>query len=118
MVSFYLPITIQLPKKDPYEYWAQQMYTPNTVYADCDPLSVMIAEDVVGKEANQHGAREISGYINNTVKTDVIKVLDYRLTHNLPIDGAFRLSIKHASFFDNDKDVSGVKVEYINKEDL
>lgn len=116
--SVYHPITIQLPKKEPYEYWVKQMYTPNTVYADCDPLSVMIAEDVVGKEANQHGAREIAGYINNTVKTDVIKALDYRLTHNLSIDGAFRLSIKHASFFDNDKDVSGVKVDYINKEDL
>ena len=107
------PIRIQLPQKEPYEYWVKQMHTPNTVFADCDPLSVMIAEDVIGKEANQHGAREISSYINNTVKTDVIKLLDYRIRHHLPINGTFRLQIKHASFYDNDKDVSGIKVEYL-----
>lgn len=108
------PITIQLPQKEPHSYWTEQMCSPKTPFGDDDPISVMIAQDKIGKEANKTGAREITNYINNTVKTDVIKLLDYRVSNNLPINGVFRLSVSHASFFDNSGNLSDIQVDYIS----
>lgn len=115
--SFY-PITIQLPQKESHDYWTKQMQTSTTPYKDDDPISVMIAEDIIGKEANKTGARDISKYINNTVKTKIIKLLDYRVRNNLKIDGVFRLSVGHASFIDNSNNVSRIEVQYIPTEEL
>ncbi|MGX5378214.1 AAA family ATPase [Ligilactobacillus sp. LYQ135] len=108
------PITIQLPQKESHAYWTRQMSSSTTPFDNDDPISVMIAKDKISKEANKTGAREITNYINNTVKTDVIKLLDYRVSHHLPINGAFRLSVSHASFFDNSGKLSDIKVDYIS----
>lgn len=113
-----MSITIQLPQLENHNYWANQMHTDATPYGGNDPISVMIAEDVISKEAEKKGAREVSSYIENTIKTDVIKVLDQRITMGLPIDGAFRLSVASASFIDNSGNVPRVAVEYIDRENL
>lgn len=113
-----MSITIQLPQLENHNYWANQMHTDATPYGGNDPISVMIAEDVISKEAEKKGAREVSSYVENTIKTDVIKVLDQRITMGLPIDGAFRLSVASASFIDNSGNVPRVAVEYIDRENL
>ena len=116
--NLYNPINIQLPKKGNHAYYVQQMSSKQTPFGDNDPISVMIAQDIMGKEVNKTGTREITGYVNNTIKTDVIKLLDKRLQQGLPVDGAFRLSLRNASFFDNSNNISGIKVEYIDKDEL
>ena len=90
-------INIQLPTKQSHAYW-QQLMGDYTEYGDDDPVSVMIAQDVIGPNAKDNGARSITRYINQHVKTAVVDVLDERIRHNLPIDGAFRLEAQNASF--------------------
>ena len=89
-----------------------------TEYGDDDPVSVMIAQDVIGPNAKDNGARSITRYIDQHVKTAVVDVLDERVRHNLPIDGAFRLEAKNASFESNNRKMAGVKVVYIPIENL
>lgn len=111
-------INIQLPLPWPREKWQQVMETPNTPYHDDDAVSVMIAEDIIGKEASTTGARGITQFINEQVKTAVVDILDERICQHLPIDGAFRLSAQGASFQGNKKNVPHVRVTYVEKEKL
>lgn len=39
------------------------MSSKQTPFGDNDPISVMIAQDIIGKDANKTGAREIIGYV-------------------------------------------------------
>ena len=110
-------INIQLPAKQSHAYW-QQLMGEYTEYGDDDPVSVMIAQDVIGPNAKDNGARSITRYIDQHVKTAVVDVLDERVRHNLPIDGAFRLEAKNASFESNNRKMAGVKVVYIPIENL
>lgn len=110
-------INIQLPAKQSHAYW-QQLMGEYTEYGDDDPFSVMIAQDVIGPNAKDNGARSITRYIDQHVKTAVVDVLDERVRHNLPIDGAFRLEAKNASFESNNRKMAGVKVVYIPIENL
>lgn len=110
-------INIQLPAKQSHAYW-QQLMGEYTEYGDDDPVSVMIAQDVIGPNAKDNGARSITRYINQHVKTAVVDVLDERIRHNLPIDGAFRLEAQNASFESNNRKMAGVKVVYIPIENL
>lgn len=112
------PITISLPKKESNIFWQHQMSSPQTPYGDNDKLSVMIAEDIVGSEAQTSGARSISRFINGQVKTQVVKLLDQRVRKHLPIDGQFRLEAMNPSFETNDGKRKGVKVTYIDRKDL
>ena len=94
-------IDIMLPKKESHEWWQNQMSFADTPYGDDDPISVMIAEDLVGSEAKTSGARSITRYIDGSIKTKVTRLLAQRLRHNQPIDGAFKLEAKNASFTTN-----------------
>lgn len=111
-------IDIQMPSAWSHEKWAVQMHTDDTPYGGDDPISVMIAEDIIGPDASTYGARAIASYIDGTIKTQVIKLLDYRVRNNLEIDGAFRMQIKHASFISNSNEMPGIEVRYIPSEEL
>lgn len=111
------PIKISMPAKLSHEEW-QRLISPSTEYGDDDPISVMIAEDIIGANSKTNGARSISRFINSRVKVAVVNELDYRIRRNLPIDGVFRLSAENASYQTNDRYLPRVKVAYIPKEQL
>lgn len=111
-------IDIMLPKKMSHEWWQNQMSFVDTPYGNDDAISVMIAEDLVGSEAKTSGARSITRYIDGSIKTKVTRLLAQRLRHNQPIDGAFKLEAKNASFTTNTGDRPTVEVSYIPVEKL
>ena len=111
-------IDIMLPKKMSHAWWQNQMSFADTPYGDDDPISVMIAEDLVGSEAKTSGARSITRYIDGSIKTKVTRLLAQRLRHNQPIDGVFKLEAKNASFTTNTGDRPTVEVSYIPVEEL
>lgn len=105
-------IKIQAP--DPYSHarW-QQLLGEKTEYGDDDPISVMIANDIIGPDAKTNGARSITRYINQQIKPTVINVLDYRVKHHLPYNGVFRLGVENADFQTNSRERPRVTCEYI-----
>lgn len=111
------PIKIVMPARLSHAEW-QRLISSKTEYGDDDPISVMIADDVIGTDSSANGARSISRFIDQRVKVAVVDALDYRVTHNLPIDGAFKLSAENASFQSNDRKLAHVKVTYVPKEQL
>lgn len=106
-------IQVQLPENWSHEHWAQVMETPNTEYGDDDPISVMIAEDIMSVDAKTNGARGLNHYIDQNVKTAVIDKLDERIKAKQPINGVFRLIPFNASFETNNRERAQVKCEYI-----
>lgn len=106
-------INIQLPKPWSHERWSQIMETPNTEYGNDEPISVMIAEDIMSVDAKTNGARGLNHYIDQNVKPAVIDKLDERVKAREPIDGVFRLLPKNASFQTNNRERAQVKCEYI-----
>lgn len=105
-------IHIQLP--DPYTHsrW-QQLLGDKTEYGNDDPISVMIANDVIGPDAKTNGARSITRYINQRVKPAVIDELDRRVKQNLPISGTFRLGAENADFQNGGRQQPRVVCKYI-----
>lgn len=112
------PINIGLPAKKDNRYWQKQMSTSATPYGDNDELSVMIAEDIIGSEAQTTGARAIARFIEGRVKSKTMRLLAYRTSHNLPVDGQFRLKAANPSFQSNGGARPDVEVEYVPKEVL
>ena len=111
-------ITVQMPSAWSHDKWAIQMHSDETPYGGDDPISVMIAEDVIGPDASTYGARAIASYIDGTIKTQVIQLLDERVRNGLEINGAFRMEVNHASFISNSNEMPGIKVTYIPIEEL
>lgn len=105
-------IRIQLPAPKSNAFW-QTKLGKYTEYGDDDPISVMIAEDVISKDAKTTGARTISRYINQYVKPAVVDELDKRIKQGLPYDGVFRLEYKNASFQTNEGEMPEVTAEYV-----
>ena len=108
-------INIQLPDKLSHEQWSAIMGTDATPYGNNDPLSVMIAEDLIGAKAKTSGARSIIRYINGQVQTKVTRVLAQRLKDGLDVSGDFRLVPINASFNDNNRQKPDVRVDYIER---
>ena len=106
-------IRIQLPDPYSHERW-QQLLGEKTEYGDDDPISVMIANDVIGPDAKTNGARSITRFINQQVKPAVIDVLDSRVKQKLPINGVFRLSAENADFQSNGRKRPKVSCSYIS----
>ena len=108
---------IQLPRKESRESW--QEWLPNTMYENIDPVSVMIAEDVVNSEATTAGARSIIRFIETNVKTKIANAIAERIESNLSLDGVFRLSTNGSALFEeNNRGVPDVKVDFIDRRDL
>lgn len=112
------PINIGLPAKKDHAYWQRQMSVATTPYGDNDELSVMIAEDIIGSEAQTTGARSIARFINGRVKAKTMRLLADRVEKNLPIDGQFRLVAKNPSFQSNKNARPDVEVVYVSKEEM
>lgn len=108
-------INIQLPDKLSHEQWSVIMGTDTTPYGNNDPLSVMIAEDLIGAKAKTSGARSIIRYIKGQVQTKVTRVLAQRLKDGLDVSGDFRLVPINASFNDNNRQKPDVRVDYIER---
>lgn len=111
-------INIQIPAKESHERWAQLMHTDSTPYGDDDPISVMIAEDVIGKDSQVNGARAINRYINSNLKLAVINLLDSRIKQRSPIDGIFKLEARNSSFQTSGRKQPEVICTYVPKDQL
>lgn len=88
---------VQLPKPQNKAYWKER----DVNYEDVDSVSVMIAEDIINREASTTGARAINRFIENSVKTAVANVIAYRVDNHLSVDGAFRLQTNGKASFEN-----------------
>lgn len=95
-------IDIQIPKKRDAQWWHDR--TGNTDYAECDPLSVMIANDMISAKANQEGARAIEEIINTRLVAKVTQVIADRIDAGERVDadfGTFAISTNHHAFFES-----------------
>jgi ATPases with chaperone activity, ATP-binding subunit len=88
---------VQLPKPKDLDYWKQFEIR----YEDVDSVSVMIAEDIVNREASTTGARAINRFIDNSVKTAVANAIAFRKDNHLSLDGAFRIQTNGNASFEN-----------------
>ncbi|WP_025021091.1 AAA family ATPase [Ligilactobacillus equi] len=61
-------------------------------FNNVDIVSVMIAKDIISKDAKNIGARAINNYINDTIKGKLSVAVEYRLEENLPMDGYFTIN--------------------------
>lgn len=66
-------------------------------------MSVMIAEDIINKEASTTGARAINRFIETHLKADVANAIAERIDSGKPTDGAFRISTNGQASFENSK---------------
>lgn len=106
-------IKVQLPGSYSHAKW-QSLLGEKTEYGDDDPISVMIANDIVGPDAATNGARSISRFINQHVKPVVIDTLDLRVKSKLPITGTFRLGVENADFQTNSRERPRVTCTYLD----
>ena len=95
-------IHISAPEPFSHAKW-QRLLGEKTQYGDDDPISVMIANDIIGPDAKTNGARAITRFINQQIKPAVIDVLDYRVKHHLPYNGVFKLGVENADFQSNNR---------------
>lgn len=105
-------IKVQLPATYSHEKW-QRLLGEKTEYGDDDPISVMIANDIIGPDAKTNGARSITRYIKQHIKTAVIDILDERVKARKSIDGIFRLGVENADFQSNNRERPIVTCKYI-----
>ncbi|NEF82744.1 AAA family ATPase [Ligilactobacillus murinus] len=112
------PINIALPRVKNYDFWKRQMSSDRTPYNNIDTLSVMIAQDIIGSEAETSGARSITRFIESRIKTKVLNILACRLDNQLPINGQFKIDIINASFQTNSGDRPDVVVKYVPLEEI
>lgn len=112
-----LGYTIQLPTPRKESEW--QELIPNSNYADIDPVSVMIAEDIIGQEASVTGARAINRFINSSVKVKVAEAIAERVDNNKSLDGAFRISTNGNSIFESSsRERPDVKVTFVGRRNI
>lgn len=113
-----LHINIQLPQAWDHSQWIRAMHTDRTPFGSefDDKVSVMIVEDVINSEASSTGARAIGRYINSQVKSAVTRLLHYRITNNLPVNGVFQLETKNARFETNSGERPEIICTYKDKE--
>ncbi|GAA3265414.1 ATP-dependent Clp protease ATP-binding subunit ClpA [Lactococcus lactis subsp. lactis] len=90
---------IQLPGTRTREQWEES----GVHYEGVDSVSVMIAEDIINKEASTTGARAINRFIETHVKADVANAIAERIDSGEPTDGAFRISTNGQASFENSK---------------
>lgn len=104
-------IHISAPEPFSHAKW-QRLLGEKTQYGDDDPISVMIANDIIGPDAKTNGARSITRFINQQIKPAVIDVLDYRVKHHLPYNGVFKLGVENADFQSNNRERPRVTCTY------
>ncbi|NRE14042.1 ATP-dependent Clp protease ATP-binding subunit [Enterococcus faecalis] len=106
---------IQLPKAESLEYWQER----HVNYEGVDSVSVMIAEDIINREASTTGARAINRFIENSVKTAVANAIAYRKNNHLSLDGAFRIQTNgKASFEEVGLERPDIEVTFISRGEM
>ena len=109
-------IGIRLILPQPYDgkWWYE--HTKNHVFANIDPLSVMIADDMISRQADQQGARAIDEIINTRLVAKVSQIISDRVDANLPVGsdyGGFVIKTNgHASFESTDRGDADISVEF------
>lgn len=101
-----LGISVVLPKNKTHEEWSKLFPDVgienqiNTPYRDIDPVSVMIAEDIMGTNKAMNGARTIDRFIEDDVKVKFSREVWKRMAESLPVKtGRFIIDTNgHAKF--------------------
>lgn len=109
---------IQLPAVKSYDEW--KMLIPNSVYDNVDPISVMFAEDIMGKRNDRTGARAIRRYIEESVKPKFARIASRLDEEGIATDGAFLIKTNGFATFEigQKRGVADVAIDYIPKEKM
>lgn len=106
---------IQLPERKDAAFWKEM----NVNYDDVDSISVMVAEDLVNRDAATTGARAVNRFIENSVKPQVAEAIAEQRARGSTLDGAFKIATNgNASFETVSRNLAGIAVQFIERGDM
>lgn len=113
-------IKIMTPTVKSGDYW-QKKYG-NEKFADLDPVSVMVASDLINKQSDQEGARAVDEIINSRLVSKISEQISNRIDAGLSVDasvGAFIIDTNgNASFEGGGREKADFKVVFKTTEEL
>ncbi|MBD5430502.1 AAA family ATPase [Lactobacillus sp.] len=115
-----MSIRLILPQPESGDWWYKHL--GNKVFYDIDPVSVMIADDMISREGDKEGARAIDEIINTRLVSKVSEIISDRIEEGLPVDskyGGFLISTNgHATFESTDRGAADISVKFLTNEDI
>lgn len=94
-------LKLALPKTEDGDWWEEHVHNQN--YAGIDPISAMIAEDMINAKSDQEGARAIDEVIKTRLISKITEIISERIDAGLPVGsdaGRFKVGTNGRGFFE------------------